>query len=281
MIGGWGSLPLDEALLDRLPNLRLLIYGAGSAKHLMTPAALSRGIRLTTAVSVNAQPVAEYCLGIILTALKRVFSFREAFLNGDPQQIWWGDRPKFDGGYYQKKIGLVGLGEISKYLARLLKAFDFEVFVCSGYLTPEIAQELDVQAADLSWIMANCDLVSIHSADTPRNRDLINRENLALLRPGSAFLNTARGAVVNEPALIERLEQGDIWAFLDVTLEEPPAKGHPFYTLPNCVLTPHISGSIGTETFRLGDFCLLELKNYFSQRPLQGEIAKEMIATRA
>lgn len=129
--------------------------------------------------------------------------------------------------------------------------------------------------------MANCDLVSIHSADTPRNRDLINRENLALLRPGSAFLNTARGAVVNEPALIERLEQGDIWAFLDVTLEEPPAKGHPFYTLPNCVLTPHISGSIGTETFRLGDFCLLELKNYFSQRPLQGEIAKEMIATRA
>lgn len=271
MISSWGCAPLNSHVLRQCPNLRLLIHGAGTLKYLMTPEASQlKGLQVTTGVAVNARPVAEFCLGLILTALKEVIPFRQAFLSKESRREIWQQTPHtFAGGYYGKKIGLIGLGEISRYLCQLLRNFDFEVFLCSRYLDAPTARQLGVTAAPLEEILRSCDLISIHSADNPANHHLLNAANIPLLRPGAILLNTARGGIIEEKALIERLCQNDIWAYLDVTEDEPPSDDHPFYSLPNCVLTPHISGSIGNETFRLGDFCLRELDNFRAGRPLE------------
>jgi phosphoglycerate dehydrogenase-like enzyme len=282
MISSWGCTSLSSDVLAGCPNLRLLIHGAGTLKYVMTPEARDAGLRVTTGVAVNARPVAEFCLGVFLTALKEVVPFREAFHDPSRRSAIWRQTPNtFTGGYYGKKIGIVGLGEISRYLCKLLQNFDFEVLLASRYLDEETSRDLRVKPADLNEILSTCDLVSIHSADTPANRNLLNADNLPLLRPGAILVNTARGKIIEETALIARLRQGDLWAYLDVTAEEPPADDHPFYSLPNCVLTPHISGSIGAETYRLGDFCLRELDNFRSGKPLEHEFNLSLLDFKA
>lgn len=264
ILSGWGAAPLTAAVLDHHPNLSAIIHGAGSIKPLVTDALLERNVTVTSAVRINAQPVAMFCLGIILTALKQVYSYRERFTKENLDDIWWRKRHNFTGGYYKRRIGLIEWGEIARCLATYLQPFGFEIFVDSPYFTKRDAEEFNATKANTDWIMTNCDVVSIHCADVPHNWKRIHSANLALMKQGAILINTARGRVVDEDALVAKLKTGDIWAFLDVSVEEPPPMDHPFYSLPNCILTPHVSGSIGNEAYRLGDYCLRELMNYKS-----------------
>ncbi len=102
---------------------------------------------------------------------------------------------------------------------------------------------------------------------------MINAQRLALMKDNALFINVARGALVDEEALTEELKKGRITAFLDVTNPQPPEKGHPFYSLPNCILTPHIAGSFGDECYRLGKATLDEIKRYLKGKPLKNELS--------
>lgn len=282
MITGWGALPLTSAVLQECPALKLVIHGAGSIKEFVTDAARERGIRFCNAAHVNARPVAEFCLGIILCDLKRVLRFRRIFAETlDLSEAWWGVHRAFDGGYHQKKIGLVHWGKTARALAALLRGFDFEVFVDSEYVTSEELARYKLQRADADSIMADCDIVSLHAAEIPKTRHMINARNLALMKDGACLINTARGGLIDEDALAAELRTGRIWAFLDITQREPPPRGHPFYSLENCVLTPHVSGSIGTESFRLGDYVLREIENHFCGRALENPVNLAELRERA
>ena len=273
MITGWGALPLTTAVLKKCPALKLVIHGAGSIKEIVTDAARERGIRFCNAAHVNARPVAEFCLGIILCDLKRVLRFRKVFAETQNLgEAWWGVHRKFDGGYHRKKIGLIHWGRTARALAARLRDFDFEVFVDSEYVTPEELTQYKLQPAEADWIMAHCDVVSLHAAEIPKTRHLINARNLALMKDGASLINTARGGLIDEDALVAELRKGRIWAFLDIAQREPPLRGHPFYSLENCVLTPHVSGSIGTESFRLGDYVLREIGNHFCGKALENPV---------
>jgi phosphoglycerate dehydrogenase-like enzyme len=105
---------------------------------------------------------------------------------------------------------------------------------------------------------------------------MFDKRRLALMKSGAWFLNAARGALVDEAALIEELTSGRINACLDVTDPEPPAEGSPLYTLPNCILTPHVAGSVGKECLRLGDQVLREIQLYLEGRPAINEITAEL-----
>ena len=93
-----------------------------------------------------------------------------------------------------------------------------------------------------------------------------------MMKPGARLINTSRGRMINEEDLLAKLEEGSITVFLDVTYPEPPREGHPFYTLPNCILTPHVSGSMENEVLRMGDYCLREIENWIARRPLENQI---------
>jgi phosphoglycerate dehydrogenase-like enzyme len=271
LIGAWGAARLTGALLDACPELELIVYAGGSIKPFYTDEIPRRDITVCSAVEENARPVAEFVLGLILTSLKNVFAYHTRFLAAGGS-AWHRDPGSFEGGYYGSRVGILGYGRISRRLIGLLRPFDVEVWLEDPFVSREEAAELGVRLASREELMARCDVVTLHHANTPQNRNLIDARAIDLLKPGARFINTARGGLVDEAALAARLTRGDISAFVDVTEEEPPPVDHPFFELSNCVLTPHIAGSMGPEIHRLGAYCVREIRNWATGAPLENPV---------
>lgn len=125
-------------------------------------------------------------------------------------------------------------------------------------------------------LMQRADAVVLVALNLPEYKHMIDARRLALMRDGTFFINPGRGALVDEAALLAELTSGRITACLDVADPEPPVAGSPFYSLPNCILTPHIAGSTAVECHRLGDQVLEELRRYLDGTPLDNEITAEL-----
>ena len=144
-----------------------------------------------------------------------------------------------------KTLGIIGAGHIGKTVMKIAKALDMNILV---YTRTPRADEDGVHYADLETVLRNSDYVSLHCPLTPQTKHMINKETLALMKPTAFLINTSRGALVDEPALIEALENHQIaGAGLDVQETEPPKADNPLYTLDNVILTPHM-GWKGLET---------------------------------
>jgi phosphoglycerate dehydrogenase-like enzyme len=276
VLSTWGAHAYTPDLLSVCPDISLVLYGAGSVKGFVTDELVQRNVTVCSAVHLNAQPVAEFVLGIILSSLKNVYTFNHS-LHQHGREGWQRDKVHFSGGYYHSSVGLLGFGRVTRALITLLGAFEFDVYLNDPHLSTSDIEALGVSEASEEWILANCDVVSLHHGNTPENRHMIDRDKIALLKSGARFINTARGQLVDETALADRLSQGDITAYLDVTYPEPPEDGHRFYKLPNCIMTPHVAGSVGVEARRMGDFCLKELQRWLSGSPLENPIDLESV----
>lgn len=144
-----------------------------------------------------------------------------------------------------KTLGIIGAGHIGKTVMKVAKALDMNILV---YTRTPRADEDGVHYTDLETVLKNSDYVSLHCPLTPQTKHMINKDTLALMKPTAFLINTSRGALVDEPALIEALENHQIaGAGLDVQETEPPKADNPLYTLDNVILTPHM-GWKGLET---------------------------------
>lgn len=273
LVTGWGSVRLDDEVLDAMPNLQLILHSAGSIRSIESQHLWERGIRVTSAANVNGVPVAEFLLGLILTTFKGVFAYSGRFQSLG--RSGW-RRDLHVPGYYNSTVGIIGMGNVGKYLLNLLSAFHFRVLVHSFYPFEEQAEAAGVELVEIDEIMRESDAVVLAAPNIEPYHNMINAGRLALMKDGAWLLNAARGALVNESALIAELQSGRINAALDVTHPEPPIEGSPFYSLPNCILTPHIAGSIQTECLRLGDQVVKELSHYLSGQPFENEITEEL-----
>jgi phosphoglycerate dehydrogenase-like enzyme len=274
VITGWGSIPLDREILDAAPKLKLALHSAGSIRGVETPEMWKRGIRITSSANVNGVPVAEFLLGQILMCFKDVFATQHRFrLQG--RAAW--QRLDTVVGYYHTTVGVIGMGNVGKHLLKLLGAFDFKKLVHSFYPFEKEAEEAGAELVEIDEIMRRSDAVVLLAPNIPEYKHMIDARRFALMKDGAFFLNSARGALVDEAALIAELKAGRISACLDVTYPEPPVEGSPFYDLPNCILTPHVAGSIGTECHRLGAQVLKELRRYLAGKPFENEITEEFL----
>jgi phosphoglycerate dehydrogenase-like enzyme len=272
---GWGCPVFDEALLDRLPALRAVFYGAGSVRSLVTPAFWARDITLVNAVAANAVPVAEFTLAALIFSLKHAFAHAAAQRAGAD---WWSAAP--GPGAYRSTVGLVSVGTIGRLVIEHLRLLDVEVLAYDPFLSDAEARALRVtRVATLEELFARADAVSVHTPLLPETTRLIRGHHLAALRPGAAFINTARGGVVHEPELIATLRaRPDLQAVLDVTETEPPSADSPLRSLPNVFLTPHIAGSAGHECRRMGALMLAEFDRWHSGQPLHHALTAERAA---
>ena len=139
-----------------------------------------------------------------------------------------------------KRLGIVGLGKLGSRLARYGKAFDMNVVAWSANLTDENAAAQGVARVDKQTLFETSDVVSVHYGLSDRSRGIIGAAEIEAMRPGAIFVNTSRGPLVDETALVSALQRGRISAGLDVFDIEPLPANHPFATLPNVVLTPHL-----------------------------------------
>ncbi|MEO7269841.1 MAG: hydroxyacid dehydrogenase [Knoellia sp.] len=260
LLTGWGCPPVDAAVLDRAPKLRAIIHMAGSVKHHVTPACWERGIVVSSAVEENALPVAEYTLAAILFSQKRVLEVSHAYRAIRGQVAWAAAYPSM--GNYRKTVGIIGASRIGRRVIELLKPFDIDVLLADPTIDDATARTLGVSLVDLDHLMAAADTVSLHAPSIPQTAGMIGRRRLGLMRDGAVFINTARGALVDEAALTDELVSGRLHAVIDVTEADVLAPDSPLWDLPNVLLTPHLAGSLGDELARLVDHALDEVERW-------------------
>ena len=273
----WGAPELDEKLLSALPSLKAFFYGAGSVRYFITDAFWKRDIRLTSAYTGNAVPVAEYTVASIVFSLKRAWAKNADLKRGVFERM---DVP---GVYTGSRVGIISLGAIGRLVCQRLSAFSLDVIAYDPFANESVFEELSVKRApSLEALFAECDVVSLHAPWLRETEGMITRKLLELLPNGATFINTSRGAIVDEKALIEVLKaRPDLFAVIDVITDEKAYTASPLLNLPNAFLTPHIAGSGGRECHRLGDMALDECRRYLAGEPAMIPVTAENIVRMA
>jgi len=273
ILSGWGAPRMDEIFLEAAPRLEAVFYGAGSIRSVTTEAFWRRGITIVSAWAANGVPVAEYALSQVLFSLKQGYRAAAA-MRADPAKPFSREDVV---GAYGSTVGIISLGMIGRLVVERLKVFDVHIVAYDPFVAREEAEALGVELVSLDEAFRRSDVVTLHTPWLEETEGLIAGRHFALMKKNAAFINTARGAIVRESEMIEALRQRpDLFAVLDVTRPEPPAKDSPLWVLPNVFLTPHIAGSMGKECYRMGAFMLEELKRYVKGEPLQWRITEEM-----
>lgn len=269
----WGMPKMDAAFFEMAPKLRAVFYAAGTVKGFVTDEVWRRQITLCSAWRSNAIPVAEFSLGAILLSLKQTWQYHRRL----KAEKAFGSRIPTHGAYHSK-VGLVSLGAIGWRVVELLRAFEVEVIAYDPFADPERVAAEKVRLVTLEALFEQADVVSLHTPWLKETEGLIHGGLLRRMKPHSTFINSSRGAVVNEPDLLAVLaERPDLTAVIDVTHPEPPPEDSPFFSLPNLLLTPHIAGSVDSECQRMGDSMLDEYLRFRRNDPLQHQVTPEIL----
>ena len=222
--------------LGACPKLKLIsIWGTGT-DNVDLPAAAARGVTVTNTPGANAIAVAEHTVALMLAVAKQLVPADQAMRQGGwPRNLV----PQLRG----KRLGLVGTGLIGREVAAMARGLGMEVVAWTFHPSARLADSLGLRYVELDELLRTADIVSLHLRATPETRHFLNRARLAMLKPGAILVNTARGALIDEAALVECLREKKIaCAGLDVFEAEPLPAGHPLLGLPNVLLTPHAAG---------------------------------------
>ncbi len=277
IFSGWGMRQLDEEFLAAAPRLEAVFYASGSIKCFATDAAWNRGITICSAWAANAIPVAEFNLAQILLANKRAWKY-----SADLRETGKMPARVSAPGNYGSTVGIVSMGMTGRLLRNYLAPFAHRVITYDPFLTDAQATELNVERVSLANLFRESDVVSLNTPLLPETIGLITGELLASMKPGATFINTARGAIVDEPSLIRVFQdRPDLTAILDVTSPEPPAPDSPILRMRNVILTPHIAGSQDHECRRMGQLMVGECRRYLANEPLQTSVTREAAARMA
>jgi phosphoglycerate dehydrogenase-like enzyme len=277
LLTGWGAPVLDAELLAAAPGLRLVLYAAGSIRSVVTEEFWARGIPIVSAYAANAVPVAEFTVAQIVYALKHGWRYvlaARAARRAVPRQP--------EPGGYGSVVGVMSLGAVGRLVCERLTGFDVLVQAYDPFADPAVAARLGVKLVELDELFATSDVVSVHTPLLPETYGLVDEERLAAMKHGATLINTARGAIVDEPALVRVLaRRPDLFAVLDVTDPEPPVDESPLFALPNVVVTPHIAGSLGPERRRMAALVADELQRFMAREPLRWSVTREQAAVMA
>ncbi|MEI8188139.1 MAG: phosphoglycerate dehydrogenase [candidate division NC10 bacterium] len=217
-------------------KLKLIsIWGTGT-DNVDLPAAAARGITVTNTPGANAVAVAEHTVALMLAVAKQLVPADQAMRQGGwPRNLV----PQLRG----KRLGLVGTGLIGREVAAMARGLGMEVVAWTFHPSARLADSLGLRYVEIDELLRTSDIVSLHLRATPETRHFLGRARLAMLKPGAILVNTARGALIHEAALVECLQEKRIaCAGLDVFEAEPLPAGHPLLGLPNVLLTPHAAG---------------------------------------
>ena len=276
----WGMPQFTEDEIKTcFPSLLCVFYGAGTVQAFARPF-LNCGVKVFSAWAANAVPVAEMTVAQIILANKGYYLTSRIF-HAEGKRAARAVFQKCNGNYGET-VGIIGAGMIGKLVIEMLKAYRLKVLVFDPFLPEERAEALGVEKCELSELFERSFVVSNHLANNEQTQGMLHSDLFVRMRENAVFINTGRGAQVVEDDLVRILrERSDLTALLDVTMPEPPVEGHPFYTLPNCLLTPHIAGSAGDEVARMGEYMCRELAAYLNAQPCRYEVTEKMLETMA
>lgn len=227
-----GSETYEGELFDQFPQLKVVARVGVGYDSVDVPAATARGVAVTTAPGTNHESVAEHTFALLL-AFTRLIPLRNQVIHG-------GGWPRhYSRPLRGQTLGLAGLGRIGKAVAVRAVAFGMNVIA----FDPLPVDLTGIERVTWDRLLAESDFLSLHLPLTPTTRHVINSEAFARMKPGAVLVNTSRGGLVNEVALVAALRSGHLGgALLDVLDPEPPLAAHPLLGMPNVLLTPHAAG---------------------------------------
>lgn len=225
--------PFDADLLERLERLELLVTTGAANASIDVAAAARHGVTVCGTRSLPS-PAAEMTWALLLALVRRVPESDRDVREGRWQTTVGDDLAG-------RTLGVVGLGRLGQRVARVALAFDMEVLAWSQNLDPDVARALGVEPTSKDELLSRADVVTLHLKLSDRTRGVVGARELGLMQPTAYLVNTSRGPLVDEAALLEALASGRIaGAGLDVYDEEPLPPGHPLLTAPRTVLAPHL-----------------------------------------
>ncbi|MCH7621601.1 MAG: phosphoglycerate dehydrogenase [Chloroflexi bacterium] len=256
------SVRFNRQVLSACSKLKILsVWGTG-VDHVDLPAAAELGITVSNTPGYGAPYVSEHALTLALAVSRQIVQNDRHIRQG-------GWTRGFIDELYGKTLGVVGTGAIGRRMIELGKAIGMRVIAWTVNPTPEREQEYGVAFLPLERLLAEADVVSLHVALSPATERLIGAEQLALMKPTAILVNTARGGVVDQDALLEVLREGRIaGAGLDVFETEPLPAGHPLTELDNVVLSPHAGGMAYNGTMRGLEMSVENLESFAAGNPI-------------
>jgi len=257
-----GNPPLDAAVMDAAPALRVIAKHGAGVDSVDLAAATQRGIRVMVAADANAPAVAEHTLALIFALGRDIVTLAARTRVG----AW--DREGYSGREISgRRLGLIGFGRIARLVAAKARALGMEVTALPhrpGTVDTALARE----AVSLEALLADSDIISLHVPLTRETEGMIGRKELTAMRKGALLVNTARGALIDEAALLEALASGHLGgAALETFTQEPPAPDHPLLSAPRVIVTPHIASATGASLIRMGVVAAQNIVAVLKDRP--------------
>ena len=275
-----GSPRVDREVLAAAPRLRFVgeLEGDRFAGRIDVEAAREHGVVVVDTTHSSSWPVAEWALALVLLGLRQHGRFRRVMAG---EEMTHGDYRTDPPGreLTGRPVGLIGFGHIGWRLRELLEPFRCPVLAHDPYAPRELGDALGVDFGPLELVMG-CDVVVCLAPATPATTGLVGERELALLRPGSVFVNVSRGVVVDTAALIERARQGDAWFSLDAHDPEPIAVGSPLRDLPNVMASPHVAGMTEEAQPRFFTLMVEEIERFLAGREPRAQITDRVVAGR-
>lgn len=261
---------VDRPLLEAATELQVVGRAGVGVDNIDLAAATERGIAVLNAPAGNTVSAAELTMALILAVARRIPGAERSVRDGE-----W-TRSRFGGVELRgKTLGLIGSGRIGGEVGRRARAFDMSVVAYDPYLTDDRAAELGFERVELESLLLRADVVSLHVPLTEQTRGMVGSAELAAMKPSAFVVNVARGGVVDEDALADALEKGEIaGAALDVFGEEPLPEGSPLRSAPNLVLTPHL----GASTTEAQEMVALEISGAVRLALVEGDLSRALNA---
>jgi len=272
---GWGHPMLKyDDLKDT--NIKIIAHTGGTVGNIAHPSLYENGIKIMSGNILYAESVAEGTIGYMMLGLRRIYDYIEDVRDGN-----WTTGNEYTEGLLDATIGIVGLGTISRYLVKMLQTFRAKIKIYSSYPIDEgYLKENNAVQASLEEIFSTCKIVSLHSSMNSKTQGMIGKEHFDLLKDGSLFINTARGAIIREEEMIEALKENRFNAVLDVYCKEPLDSDSELRSLKNVYSIPHMAGpTIDRRSYitrSLADNVIKISEGLDAELEISQEVAKRM-----
>ena len=236
-ITGWGDGPFSEKTVGCCDKLKVIAHTGGSVGNLTPDCVYDKGITVLSGNEIYADSVAEGIICYILSSLRRI-----PYYTNKMQNDGWHEKNWYNEGLIGKKVGIVGFGAVSRYLLDYLKPFRCEVFVYSRHMSDENAERYGVEKKDMDFIFSNCDVISLQLAQNKENYHIVSFDYLEKIKREALLVNTSRGSVLDEKALVKTVEKNGYRAVLDVFEQEPLPMDSILRNNAGIMLIPHMGG---------------------------------------
>jgi D-3-phosphoglycerate dehydrogenase len=231
-------IPVTAKVIDSLKKCRIIVRRGIGYDNVDVSAATAKGIPVANVLDYCIEEVADHAMALLLSVARRVVRGTKQIESGG-----WNFKDLLPVSALKDcTLGLVGFGKIPRAVASRAKCFGLNIQTSDPFIPAELAEEHGVKLVSLEELLASSDFISVHAPLNSDTRGMISKREFALMKPSAVLINTARGPVVDEEALIEALKSGQIaFAALDVMTQEPPAPDNPLRKMDNVILTPHLA----------------------------------------